>query len=165
MIPLDADSGALPTRRKILRIGGGSLLGLSLPQILALRAHAADGEPRDDVPGWGRAKSVILIFLQGGPSHLDLWDPKDGAPEDVRSVFETIPSKVPGMEVTELLPRLAQVTDKLTLIRSMSYSPVGLFNHIFSQGKVIVVWERGEVRGLITKIDVIDFLAHRRATA
>jgi len=42
-------------------------------------------------------------------------------------------------------------------------APVGLFNHIFNQGKVIVVWERGEVRGLVTKIDVIDFLAHRRA--
>jgi hypothetical protein len=79
--------------------------------------------------GWGRAKSVILIFLQGGPSHLDLWDPKPDAPDDVRSSFATIPSKVPGMEVTELLPKLANVTDKLTFIRSVSYSPVGLFNH------------------------------------
>jgi len=80
-------------------------------------------------PGWGRAKGVILIFLQGGPSHLDLWDPKDDVPDSVRSPFKTIESKVPGMEVTELLPRLAEVTDRVTLIRSMSYSPIGLFNH------------------------------------
>jgi len=80
-------------------------------------------------PGWGRAKSVIFVFLQGGPSHLDLWDPKDDVPDDVRSAFKTIPSKVAGMEVTELLPELAKVTDKLTLIRSMSYTPNGLFNH------------------------------------
>ena len=72
---------------------------------------------------------MILIFLQGGPSHLDLWDPKDDVPDDVRSAFKTIPSKVAGMEVTELLPELAKVTDKLTLIRSMSYTPNGLFNH------------------------------------
>ena len=80
-------------------------------------------------PGWGRAKSVVLVFLQGGPSHLDLWDPKDGAPDDVKSGFKTIRSKVDGMEVTELLPRLAEVTDRMTFVRSMSYSPVGLFNH------------------------------------
>ncbi|MCB9881550.1 MAG: DUF1501 domain-containing protein [Planctomycetes bacterium] len=79
--------------------------------------------------GFGRAKHVILVFLQGGPSHLDLWDPKDDVPDDVRSVFKTIPSKVHGMEVTELLPRIAQVTDRVTFIRSMSYTPVGLFNH------------------------------------
>jgi len=80
-------------------------------------------------PGWGRAKSVIFVFLQGGPSHLDLWDPKDDVRDDVRSAFKTIPSKVAGMEVTELLPELAKVTDKLTFIRSMSYTPNGLFNH------------------------------------
>jgi hypothetical protein len=79
--------------------------------------------------GWGQAKRVILIFLQGGPSHLDLWDPKPDVPDNVRSPFKLIKSKVPGMEVTELLPMLAQVTDKLTFIRSMSYTPIGLFNH------------------------------------
>ena len=115
-----------PSRRELLRVGGSSLLGLSLADVLRAQALSL---PRFDQPGWGRAKSVILIFLQGGPSHLDLWDPKDGAADDVRSVFKTIKSKVDGMEVTELLPRIAQVTDKLTFIRTMSYSPVGLFNH------------------------------------
>ena len=70
-----------------------------------------------------------MVYLQGGPSHLDLWDPKDDVPDNVRSVFKRIPSKVPGMDLTENLPKLAEVTDKLTLIRSMSYTPNGLFNH------------------------------------
>jgi hypothetical protein len=80
-------------------------------------------------PGWNKAKSVILVYLQGGPSHLDLWDPKDNVPDNVKSVFSRIPTKTPGVEVTENLPKLAQVTDKFTFIRSMSYTPVGLFNH------------------------------------
>jgi hypothetical protein len=95
--------------------------------MLQLQALASGSERH--APGWRTARSVILIFLQGGPSHLDLWDPKDGVPDDVVSPFATIPSRVPGMEVTELLPHLATVTDKLTFIRSMSYSPNGLFNH------------------------------------
>ncbi|MDE0903544.1 MAG: DUF1501 domain-containing protein [Planctomycetota bacterium] len=114
------------SRRELLRIGGSSLLGLSLTESLGARALST---PLSGGPGWGRAKSVILIFLQGGPSHLDLWDPKDDVPDSVRSPFKTISSKVSGMEVTELLPRLAQVTDRLTFIRSMSYAPIGLFNH------------------------------------
>ena len=83
----------------------------------------------DRRPGWGRAKSVILLYLQGGPSHIDLWDPKDNVPDNVRSVFKTIATKTPGIQVTEVLPRLSQVTDKLTFIRTMSYMPTGLFNH------------------------------------
>jgi uncharacterized protein (DUF1501 family) len=116
---------AAPSRRELLRVGGGALLGLGLADVMRLQAMS----PRRDGPGWGRANCVLLVFLQGGPSHLDLWDPKDKVPDDVKSVFKTIPSKVPGIELTELLPRLAQVTDKLTLIRSMSYTPNGLFNH------------------------------------
>ncbi|MAB78699.1 MAG: hypothetical protein CMJ89_05030 [Planctomycetes bacterium] len=115
------------SRREVLRVGGGSLLGLGLPQLLQLQ-NAALAHARLE-RGFGGAKSVILIFLQGGPSHLDLWDPKDDAPGDVRSIFKTIPSRIPGMEVTELLPRIAQATDRMTFIRSMSYTPVGLFNH------------------------------------
>ena len=70
-----------------------------------------------------------MVYLQGGPSHLDLWDPKDNVPDNVRSVFKPIDTKVPGIEVTEVLPKLAQITDKFTFIRSMSYTPNGLFNH------------------------------------
>ena len=119
------------TRRELLRLGGGALFGLSLPTLLRAQdaAAAAGLDHVTGGKGFGRAKSVILLFLQGGPSHLDLWDPKDDVPDDVRSVFKTINSKVPGIELTELLPRIAEVTDKLTLIRSMSYHPNGLFNH------------------------------------
>jgi hypothetical protein len=118
------------TRREVLRIGGSSLIGISLAQILELQAAAAaETPPAGGGRGWGKAKSVILIFLQGGPSHLDLWDPKENVPDDVKSTFKPIPTKVDGVQVTELMPRLAQAADKLTLIRSMSYTPIGLFNH------------------------------------
>jgi hypothetical protein len=104
------------------------MLGVSLANVLKLQAAQAN-EPGGGGPGWNRAKSVILLYLQGGPSHLDLWDPKDNVPDNVRSQFSAIDTKVPGVRVTELMPNLAQVTDKLTLIRSVSYTPIGLFNH------------------------------------
>lgn len=122
------DSHLGVTRRDILRVGGSAMLGMTLGQMLQAKAHAASEGPMSG-PGWNKAKSVILIYLQGGPSHLDLWDPKDNVPDNVKSVFKRIPTKTPGVDVTELLPNLAQTTDKLTLIRSMSYTPVGLFNH------------------------------------
>jgi len=116
------------TRRELLRVGGSAMLGVSLANVLKLQAAQAN-EPGGGGPGWNRAKSVILLYLQGGPSHLDLWDPKDNVPDNVRSQFSAIDTKVPGVRVTELMPNLAQVTDKLTLIRSVSYTPIGLFNH------------------------------------
>jgi hypothetical protein len=115
------------TRRELLRVGGSAAMGISLASMLGLQKAAAEGAGGG--PGWGKAKSVILVFLQGGPSHLDLWDPKENVPDNVRSVFKPIDTKTPGAQVTELLPKLAQVTDKLTLLRSVSYTPVGLFNH------------------------------------
>src|SRR5437016_14247282 len=116
------------TRRELLRIGGSAVFGFSLANLLGLqKATAKNGVAGG--PGFGKAKSVILIYLQGGPSHLDLWDPKDNVPDNVRSVFKAIDTKLPGIKFTELMPKLAQVTDKVTLIRSMSYTPVGLFNH------------------------------------
>src|SRR5437660_11154742 len=118
------------TRRELLRVGGSAVLGLTLADILGFRnAAPANDNPTNQGAGFGRAQSVILVYLQGGPSHLDLWDPKDNVPDRVRSVFRPIPTRPPGLHVTELLPRLANVLDKATLIRSMSYSPVGLFNH------------------------------------
>src|SRR5262245_51096629 len=116
------------TRREVLRVGGSALLGLSLAQVLELEARAA-ARRLDSPPTFGRANSIILLYLQGGPSHLDLWDPKDNCPPDVQSIYKKIPTNVAGIELTENLPKLAQVIDKLTLIRSMSYSPNGLFNH------------------------------------
>lgn len=124
------DSHLGPTRRDLLRVGGSAMLGLSLGQMLNLQSGQALGaESSAHGANFGRAKSIILVYLQGGPSHLDLWDPKDDVPDNVKSVFKRIGSKVPGMDLTENMPKLAQETDKLTLIRSMSYTPVGLFNH------------------------------------
>ncbi|MBL6766267.1 MAG: DUF1501 domain-containing protein [Verrucomicrobiae bacterium] len=113
------------TRRDILRVGGSAMLGLSLGGMLNLKAHASSGGG----PGWGKAKSVIMVYLQGGPSHLDLWDPKENVPDNVRSNFKSIPTKIPGVHFTELLPNLAKVNDKFTMMRSLSYTPNGLFNH------------------------------------
>ena len=117
------------TRRELLRVGGSTMLGLSLAGLLRTEKAAAAPAVASGGPGFGKAKSIILLYLQGGPSHLDLWDPKDNVPDKVRSVFKAIPTKTTGVQVTEVLPKFAQITDKLTLIRSMSYTPVGLFNH------------------------------------
>lgn len=117
------------SRRDVLRIGSSSVLGMSLGGLLRNQAHATEELAKASGVGFGKAKSVIMIFLQGGPSHLDLWDPKENVPDNVKSVFKPIETKIPGVNFTELLPNLAQVNDKFTMIRSMSYTPIGLFNH------------------------------------
>lgn len=101
------------------------MLGMTLGTMFRAQSVAAEAGG----VGWGKAKSVIMVYLQGGPSHLDLWDPKDNVPDNVRSAFKSIPTKIPGVHFTELLPKLAKVNDKFTMIRSMSYTPNGLFNH------------------------------------
>src|SRR6185436_17763870 len=116
------------TRRDLLRVGGCGVLGLSLGSIFQLQAMAKE-TAKGGGPGWGKAKSVIMVYLQGGPSHLDLWDPKENVPDNIRSSFKNIPTKIPGVQFTEILPGLAKVNDKFTMIRSMSYTPNGLFNH------------------------------------
>ena len=114
------------SRRDLLRVGGAGMLGLSLGSMLKMKAQANE---ITGGPGWGKAKSIILCYLQGGPSHLDLWDPKENVPDNVKSVFNPISTKLPGIKFTENLPKLAQINDKFTMIRSMSYTPYGLFNH------------------------------------
>ena len=123
------DTHAKMTRRDLLRVGGSSILGLSLGQMLRLNAQTPAAPARHGGPGWGKAKSVIMVYLQGGPSHLDLWDPKENVPEKIRSAFQPIPTRIPGVNFTEIIPQLAKVNDKFTMIRSMSYTPNGLFNH------------------------------------
>ncbi len=121
------DSHLGMTRRDVLRVGGSGMLGLTLGGMLEMQAQAK--ETKGGGPGWGKAKSVILLYLQGGPSHLDLWDPKPDAPTNVKSVFKPIKTKIPGVNFTELLPNLAKVNDKFTMMRTVSYTPNGLFNH------------------------------------
>jgi hypothetical protein len=117
------------TRRELVRVGGSAALGLSLSGILQAEEARSKGEKVAGGPGFGKAKSIILVYLQGGPSHLDLWDPKTDVPDNVKSVFKPIDTKLSGVQFTELLPNLAGVNDKFTMIRSMSYTPNGLFNH------------------------------------
>jgi uncharacterized protein DUF1501 len=117
------------TRRDLLRIGGAGMLGLSLGSLFKLQARAAQSGTLAGGPGWASTKNIILVYLQGGPSHLDLWDPKEELPDNMKSPFKSIPTKIPGVNFTEILPQLAKVNDKFTMIRSMSYTPNGLFNH------------------------------------
>jgi hypothetical protein len=77
----------LPSRRQVLQVGSAGLLGLSLPRLLAADRRA----PR------ARADACVLIFLNGGPSHLDMWDMKPDAPREVRGEFKPIPSTLPGV--------------------------------------------------------------------
>src|SRR5438270_13969872 len=117
------------SRGEFLRVGGAGMLGISLADILRLQAKAETAPEVKHKSGWGNAKSVIFIFLQGGPSHIDIWDPKPDAPSNVRGEFKPIKTKVDGLYISETMPLLAQQLDKATLIHSVSYTPNGLFNH------------------------------------
>src|SRR5207247_8044226 len=118
------------TRREFMRVGSAALFGMSLPQLFALQAQTTSGpEAKAGKKGFGRARSVILLFLQGGPSHLDIWDPKPDAPSNIRGEFKPIKTNVDGIQLSETMPLLSKHADKYTLIRTMSYTPVGLFKH------------------------------------
>src|SRR5579884_552145 len=108
------------SRRDFLRVGGLSALGLSLPALLRSQALAQDA-PADGQPRKPRAKSVILIYLGGGLSHHDTFDPKSDATEEIRGKYKSIPTSVPGLSVSELLPNVAKVMDKVCLVRSGSH--------------------------------------------
>lgn len=116
------------SRRELLSIGSLSLLGLSLPQVLQRRAAAEEVNSRK-LPGFGRAESVILVYLQGSPSHIDLWDPKPDAPTDIRGEFSPIATSAPGIQLGEVLPKLALQAKHFSLIRSIGVDPKGLRNH------------------------------------
>src|SRR5262245_1391138 len=104
------------SRRELLQIGAAGLFGVSLPQML--RASAERSSPEQDAT----ADNLIIVFLNGGPSHLDMWDMKPDAPAEVRGEFKPIASSVPGLSVSEYLPRLAKVMHLGTLIRSAHHS-------------------------------------------
>jgi uncharacterized protein (DUF1501 family) len=100
------------TRRSLLRVGGLSALGLTLPGFLRLRQAAAGTTPTSR-----KAVNCILLWMQGGPSHHDTFDPKPDAPAEVRGEFGTIPTTLPGVRIAEHLPLLARQTDKFSIIR------------------------------------------------
>jgi hypothetical protein len=139
MLSIPGQSGATcdgVSRRELIRVGGAGLLGVTLARLLATESTARAATlaapttaPAPKASSFGRAKNFIFLFLQGGPSHLDIWDPKPGAPDNIRGSFKPIPTKLKGESVSEVMPNLAKVLDKATLIRSVSYTPAGLFNH------------------------------------
>jgi len=100
------------SRREFLRIGGLTALGLSLPGFLRLQHLAA---AQDEAPK--KIVRCILLWMQGGPSHHDTFDPKPDAPAEIRGEFSTIPTTLPGVRIAEHLPLLARQTDKLSIIR------------------------------------------------
>ena len=101
------------SRRDFLRVGALGVGGLTLADLLRLEAQAATRP----TPG----KSVIMVFLHGGPSHLDMYDMKPQAPVEFRGEFRPIRSNVSGMEVCELMPRQAQIMDKLAILRGLHF--------------------------------------------
>lgn len=111
------------SRRSLLSAGTAGFLGLSLPEFLASRAAADDGVSGQSA-GFGRAKSCILLFMWGGPAHQDTWDLKPKAPREIRGEFQPISTNVPGIQIGEHFPRLAQRTDQLAIIRSMTHNNV-----------------------------------------
>jgi hypothetical protein len=106
-------------RRDFLKIGAAGLFGLTLPELLRLEARAT--------PNRGKAKgkkadSVILVWLAGGPATIDMWDLKPGAPDGIRGQFKPIDTNVQGIQISEHLPKMAQVMDKATVVRSLYHT-------------------------------------------
>jgi hypothetical protein len=100
------------SRRSFLQLGIAGMAGVALPQLLRAKEASA---------GTAKNTSVILLWLDGGPSHLDLYDMKPEAPEEYRGIWKPIRTKVPGFDVTELFPRQAKVTDKFSIVRSLHH--------------------------------------------
>jgi uncharacterized protein (DUF1501 family) len=103
------------SRRSFLRVGSLGLAGLTLADVLRgrARARAAGGSPPDT--------AVIQVFLQGGPSHLETFDPKPDAPKEFRGEFKAIATRLPGVQLCELMPRTAALLDRVALVRSLHH--------------------------------------------
>ncbi len=111
---LEREGLTLLSRRNMLKAGLAGIAGLSVPGLLRQRAQAS-APGRDATDG----KSVILLWMTGGPSHIDTWDPKPDRPLENRGPFGTIATKLPGVRICEHLPRMAGMLDRFTLIRSV----------------------------------------------
>ena len=112
-----------PTRRSLLRIGSLGALGLTLPGLLRAEGQRAapDKSGERHAAPESTIRSCILIFYYGGPSHLDTWDMKPSAPREVRGLFGSIATSVPGLRVSEHMPRAARVMDRLAVLRGMHH--------------------------------------------
>src|SRR5215470_5872304 len=102
-----------PTRRELLQAGGAGLLGVTLADVWTAEATAAIQRQR--------ARSVIFLFLFGGPSQLETFDMKPEAPSGIRGPFRPIASRTPGLRICEHLPQLARVSDKFCVVRTVTH--------------------------------------------
>src|SRR3954462_14724573 len=108
----------LDSRREFLRFGISAFGTLSLPALYRLRAAAAPTSTKERT-------AIIIVWLRGGGSHLDTYDPKPDAPSEYRGPFATSATKTPGLRLTELLPRHAKISDRFTILRSMAHTGGG----------------------------------------
>src|SRR5579864_4364056 len=120
-------------RREFLQVGFSGFLGIGLPGLLAAQARDEAGTAPGGQPA-GRAKSMILVFLTGAPSHLDTFDMKPDAPEGIRGEFRPMETNVPGVRICEHLPRLAAHSDRLAIVRSMAHKNT---NHLNATHEVL----------------------------
>src|SRR5262245_8249853 len=155
------------SRRSFLRVGGLATLGLSLPGYLRARDYAPAADRK--------AVNCILLWMQGGPSHHDTFDPKPDAPAEVRGEFATIPTTLPGVRIAEHLPHLAKQTDKFSIIRG--HDPKngshGVADHLMMSGRPfnaslpfpcygsVVAKERGYPDGMFPFIQLGRFIDRR----
>jgi Protein of unknown function (DUF1501) len=106
------------TRRDLLHVGGLGALGVGLGQFLELQSLQASTA---DAPGFGKAKSCILIYKYGSPPQHETFDPKPFAPAEIQGELKAIPSSVPGIDIGEGLPKIAAIMDRLTVVRSLTH--------------------------------------------
>ena len=111
---------ARPDRRGFFKTGAFGAAGLSLPGLLAAEARA-----NTPVSAKSRPPSVIILWMRGGPSHIDMWDPKPDAPDEVRGEFGTIPTSIPGVRLTDMLPKTAKLMHKWSIVRSLYHHDAG----------------------------------------
>jgi hypothetical protein len=109
------------SRRDFLRIGSLGAAGLALPDLWRANALAVNAPANSRAGGFGRAKSCIFLFMRGGPAQQDTWDLKPAAPAEIRGEFKPIATNVPGIQISEHFPLLAQHADKYVVIRSVHH--------------------------------------------
>lgn len=108
------------TRRAVLQIGSAGIMGLTLPNLLRLEAQARATEGAKTLDR-RKATAVILVRQGGGPPTIDMWDLKPNAPDTIRGEFKPISTNVEGVQISEHLPKMAKVMDKVTLVRSLTH--------------------------------------------
>src|SRR3954451_24623633 len=108
------------SRREWLRVGGLSVLGLSLADLLRSEARARQPAALARAATFGRARSVIFLWLQGGPPQHETVDPKPDAPAEIRGAVRPLATTAPGIRFSELLPRTARIADRLAVVRSLA---------------------------------------------